>query len=106
VFPSGRKTIGRAICYFARSGTGAISDHYLEMKRKILLLSFLSLLQFGLVHFFLIQRFANSGNEQAYLYQARLFSRGQLYVGLLLGYTSLVRYLDWIPMMAWIGFDL
>jgi hypothetical protein len=202
------------------------------MNRRILLLSLLSLLQFALVHFFLIQRFANSGDEQAYLYQARLFSRGQLYVedpiydrshplnkfvqadglddsggrrfskygpgwaallalgtlihaewlvapwlgaltvflllsyvrkrigdefvwttwwlvtlcaffslsvanfgshtatmailfgvfliydkfeesrwwlfavGLLLGYTSLIRYLDWIPMMAWIGFDL
>ena len=202
------------------------------MTRRILLLSLLSLLQFTLVHFFLIQHFPNSGDEQAYLYQAKLFSRGQLYVedpiydrahplnkfiradalddfnghrfpkydpgwaillavgtlihaawlvapmlgaltvllllsyvrkrigdefvstmwwlvtlcsffsfsvanfgshtatmailfgvfliydtfeesrwwlfgaGLLLGYTSLIRYLDWIPMMAWIGFDL
>jgi hypothetical protein len=50
------------------------------MNRRILLLSLLSLIQFGLVHFFLIQRFPNSGDEQAYLYQARLFSRGQLYV--------------------------
>ena len=50
------------------------------MKRKILFLSLLSFLQFLLVHFFLIQGFANSGDEQAYLFQARLFSRGQLYV--------------------------
>ena len=49
------------------------------MKRKILLLSLLSLLQFALVHFVLIQQFPNSGDEQAYLYQAQLFSRGQLY---------------------------
>jgi hypothetical protein len=27
-------------------------------------------------------------------------------VGLLLGYVSLVRYLDWIPLMTWIGLDL
>jgi len=26
--------------------------------------------------------------------------------GLLLGYASLIRYLDWMPMMAWIGVDL
>jgi hypothetical protein len=50
------------------------------MKRKILLLSLLSLLQFLLVHFVLIQQFANSGDEQAFLFQARLLSRGQLYV--------------------------
>jgi hypothetical protein len=50
------------------------------MKRRILLLTLLSFLQFLLVHFFLIQRFANSGDEQAYLFQARLFSRGQLYL--------------------------
>ena len=49
------------------------------MKRKILLLSLLSLLQFVLVHFVLIQQFPNSGDEQAYLYEAQLFSRGQLY---------------------------
>ena len=50
------------------------------MKRKILFLSLLSFLQFLLVHFVLIQGFANSGDEQAFLFQARLFSRGQLYV--------------------------
>lgn len=50
------------------------------MRRKILFLSLLSFLQFLLVHFFLIQRFANSGDEQAYLFQARLLSRGHLYV--------------------------
>jgi hypothetical protein len=49
------------------------------MKRKILLPSLLSFLQFVLVHFLLIQRFANSGDEQAYLYEAKLFSHGQLY---------------------------
>lgn len=49
------------------------------MKRRILLLSLLSLLQFVLVHFFLIQQFPNSGDEQAYLFQAELFSHGQLY---------------------------
>jgi hypothetical protein len=49
------------------------------MKQKILFLSLLSLLQFVLVHFVLIQRFANSGDEQAYLYEAKLFSHGQLY---------------------------
>ena len=50
------------------------------MKRKILFLSLLSLLQFLLVHFVLIQGFANSGDEQAFLFQARLFSSGQFYV--------------------------
>lgn len=49
------------------------------MKRKILLLSLLSLFQFVLVHFVLIQQFPNSGDEQAYLYEAQLFSHGQLY---------------------------
>jgi hypothetical protein len=49
------------------------------MKRKILFLSLLSFMQYLLVHFVLIQGFANSGDEQAYLFQARLFSRGQLY---------------------------
>ena len=51
----------------------------LKMKRHMLLLSLLSLLQFVLAHFVLIQQFPNSGDEQAYLYQAELFSRGQLY---------------------------
>lgn len=50
------------------------------MKSRILLLSLFSLVEFSLVHFFLIQRFANSGDEAAFLYQARMFSRGQLYV--------------------------
>jgi hypothetical protein len=50
------------------------------MKRKILVLSLLSLLQYLLVHFVLIQRFPNSGDEQAFLFQARMFSHGQLYV--------------------------
>jgi hypothetical protein len=50
------------------------------MKSRILLLSLFSLVEFVLVHFFLIQRFANSGDEAAFLYQARMFSRGQLYV--------------------------
>ncbi len=49
------------------------------MKRKILFLSLLSFLQFLLVHFVLLQGFANSGDEQAFLFQAGLFSRGQLY---------------------------
>ena len=51
-----------------------------NMKRTILSLSLLSLLQFILVHFLLLQRFPNSGDEQAYLFQARLFARGQLWV--------------------------
>jgi hypothetical protein len=55
-------------------------SHPLKMKPKILILSLLSLLQFVLVHFVLIQQFANSGDEQAFLFQAKLFSRGQLYV--------------------------
>jgi hypothetical protein len=50
------------------------------MKRKILFLSLLSLLQFVLVHFFLIQGFVNSGDEQALLFQGRLFAHGQLFV--------------------------
>jgi hypothetical protein len=50
------------------------------MKSRIFLLSLFSLVEFVLVHFFLIQRFANSGDEAAFLYQARMFSRGQLYV--------------------------
>jgi len=50
------------------------------MRRKILLLSLLSLLQFLLIHFVLIQGFANSGDEQALLFQGRLIARGQLYV--------------------------
>jgi len=52
----------------------------LEMKRRILFLTLLSLVQFLLVHFFLIQGFANSGDEQAYLFQARSLARGQLYL--------------------------
>jgi hypothetical protein len=51
-----------------------------EMKRRILLLSALSLLQFVLVHFVLIQRFPNSGDEASYLFQAELFARNQLYI--------------------------
>jgi hypothetical protein len=50
------------------------------MKQRVLFLSLLSLVQFLLVHFFLIQRFANSGDEQALLFQARLYAQGQLYV--------------------------
>ena len=50
------------------------------MKRRILLLSALSLLQFVLVHFVLLQHFPNSGDEASYLFQAKLFSRHQLYV--------------------------
>ena len=50
------------------------------MKRRILCLTLLSLLQFVLVHFLLIQRFPNSGDEQSYLFQAKLFSNGQLCV--------------------------
>ena len=49
------------------------------MKRRIILLSALSLLQFVLVHFGLIQQFPNSGDEASYLFQAKLFSRNQLY---------------------------
>ncbi len=51
-----------------------------EMKRRILLLSALSLLQFVLVHFVLIQQFPNSGDEASFLFQAKLFSRNQLYL--------------------------
>ncbi len=50
-----------------------------KMKRRILLLSALSLLQFVLVYFVLIQQFPNSGDEASYLFQAKLFSRNQLY---------------------------
>jgi hypothetical protein len=50
------------------------------MRRRILLLSIISLLQFLLVHFLLIQRFPNSGDEEAYLFQTRMFSQGRLYV--------------------------
>ena len=50
-----------------------------EIKRRILFLSLLSLLQFVLVHFVLIQQFPNSGDEASYLFQAKLFSRNQLY---------------------------
>ncbi|MEY2564568.1 MAG: hypothetical protein QOH88_2761 [Verrucomicrobiota bacterium] len=50
------------------------------MKRTILLLSLLSLVQFVFVHFVLIQGFPNSGDEQAFLYQARLYASGRLYV--------------------------
>lgn len=50
------------------------------MQRKILFLSLLSLPQFLLIHFVLIQGFANSGDEQALLFQGRLIARGQLYV--------------------------
>ena len=51
----------------------------IDMKRRILLLSALSLLQFVLVHFVLLQRFPNSGDEASYLFQATLFSRGEFY---------------------------
>src|ERR1043166_4765491 len=50
------------------------------MKRRILLLSALSLVQFVLVHFVLLQHFPNSGDEASFLFQAKLFSRNQLYV--------------------------
>lgn len=50
------------------------------MKHKVLFLSLLSLLQFVGVHFLLVQHFPNSGDEQAFLFQGRLFSHGQLYV--------------------------
>jgi hypothetical protein len=50
------------------------------MKHRILFLSLLSLLQFVAVHFLLLQHFPNSGDEQAFLFQGRLFSHGQLYV--------------------------
>jgi hypothetical protein len=49
------------------------------MKRRIFFLSVLSLLQYVLVHFVLIQQFPNSGDEASYLYQAKLFSQGKLY---------------------------
>jgi hypothetical protein len=50
------------------------------MTRKCLLLSLLFLAEVLLVHFFVLQRFPNSGDEQAYLFQARLYARNQLYV--------------------------
>lgn len=49
------------------------------MKRTILLLSAVSLLQSLFVCFVLEQRFPNSGDEHSYLYQARLFASGRLY---------------------------
>src|SRR5215467_9981105 len=49
------------------------------MKRTIELLAALSLLQFLFVYFAPAQRFANSGDDYAYLFQARLFASGQLY---------------------------
>jgi hypothetical protein len=49
------------------------------MKRRILLLSAVSLLQFVLVYFVLLQQFPNSGDEASFLFQAKLFSRNQLY---------------------------
>lgn len=50
------------------------------MNRKIIFLSLLSLLQFVVAHFLLLQHFANSGDEQSYLFQARLFASGKLFV--------------------------
>ena len=50
------------------------------MKKRILFLTFLSLVQFLLVHFFLLQRFVNSGDEQALIFQAKMFSQGRLYL--------------------------
>jgi hypothetical protein len=50
------------------------------MTRKCLFLSLLFLAEVLLVHFFVLQRFPNSGDEQAYLFQARLYARNQLYV--------------------------
>jgi hypothetical protein len=49
-----------------------------EMRRRIFFLSVLSLLQYVLVHFALIQQFPNSGDEASYLFQAKLFSQGKL----------------------------
>jgi hypothetical protein len=49
------------------------------VKRTILLLSTLSLLQSLLVCFVLTRRFPNSGDEHSYLFQARLFATGRLY---------------------------
>jgi hypothetical protein len=50
------------------------------MNRKCLFLSLFFLAEVILVHFFVLQRFPNSGDEQAYLFQARLYARNQLYV--------------------------
>ena len=49
------------------------------MKRTILLLSILSLLQSLFVCFVLERQFPNSGDEHSYLYQARLFASARLY---------------------------
>ncbi len=49
------------------------------MKRTILLLSTLSLLQSLLVCFVLTRQFPNSGDEHSYLFQARLFASQRLY---------------------------
>src|SRR5579862_4188549 len=48
------------------------------VKRTILLLSLLSLLQSLVVCFILERRFPNSGDEHSYLFQARLFASGRL----------------------------
>ncbi len=48
------------------------------MRRKLLLLSTIALLQALVVAYVVIQRFPNSGDEHSYLYQARLFASGQL----------------------------
>jgi hypothetical protein len=44
------------------------------IKRRILLFSALSLLQFAMVYFVLIKQFPNSGDEASYLFQAPLFA--------------------------------
>ena len=52
-----------------------------------------------LAHFF--STTTRSDDREAERSRWRLLS-----VGLLLGYCSLIRYLDWIPLMTWIAFDL
>jgi hypothetical protein len=48
--------------------------------KRILVLSLISLLQFCAAYFFVLQHFANSGDEQSYLFQAELFAHGKLFV--------------------------
>src|ERR1700756_739188 len=46
----------------------------------ILLLSAISLAEFGLTHFTLLQNFPNSGDEQSWIFGAKVFASGKLYV--------------------------
>ena len=61
-------------------GTKLVSDKEsrASMKRKLLLLATIALLQALLAYFVFTQRFPNSGDDYSYLYQARLFATGHL----------------------------